>query len=413
MLPFAGFEQMAQNQWAAALRKLGHQVAIHFFRAPGVDPVADLPHLISRVTGHPPEVLFMEGASGFGVGSERAEFFRHPDILRIPIVVFWFDDPLRPLEYRRRQPGYLETLRLPNVRHLVWDGYWRKWLADHYQTRSFPFHLAADPDEFQPRPPAREFQDHAVFIGTLISPRHIEEQRQQLPPVLQRIATEVAAAIRSAPYAMQPYEILEATIRGLPAKVGSAFSLIAEKDPEAALRLRSITWKLGKNEVRQRVLREALKVTPVLMLAGNFEQTHAVESEVRGLLGGNSKNLVVRDTRDVTESRLGELYAYGRIHIQATDPQSVAGGIPFRVFQTTAARRPLLTDRKPELAECFVYEEELLTFHSDADFADALDAAMRDAARLEQIARRGHERFLKEHTWKHRFDQVMTTVHGS
>lgn len=404
--PVAGMEQLAQAQWTATLRKLGHRVRICSLFCPRVDPRTRLDALAREALADSPEAIFVDGAIGFSL----PEFFLHARIQEIPIVAFWFDDPFRPVEFRKKQAGYLDALRLPNVRHFVWDGHWRKWLWRVHGVRSFPIHLAADADEFQPRSRRSEYADHAVFIGTLVSSRHIQTLKRKLPPVLQRVADAVGSAIHAASYGRNPYEVLNDVLRAQPAKTVSACASLEGKAPEALLNLRAFASKLAKNEVRIRVLREALKIAPLLMLCGNLEGTHAGEDEVRAMLGGDSERLIVRDTSDVPATDLGGLYAYGMIHLQATDPQSVEGGIPFRVFQTTAARRPLLTDRKPELAECYCYGKELLTFESDADFAGALRAAVANPKTLEDVAQAGHDRFLRDHTWQVRFEYVMNAV---
>ena len=406
MHPLEGMEQMAQSQWTAMLRKLGHQVEVHALRSPHEDPRANLPGFISRVLKNSPEIIFVEGAIGFNV----PEFYLHPEIRRVPVAAFWFDAPIRPVDYRRREPGWLDAWRLPNVHHFVWDGYWRRWLAQRHGIRSFPIHLAADAEEFHPLPQPPEYREHAVFIGTLVSPQHVEEQKARLPPVLQRIARALPSAIARAAYGANPFQLLDNVIAGMPSKINVAFQTLEEAQPEEVLRLRSVAWMLAKNETRLRILRGALEVGPLLMLCGNFEQTHASGGQVRSMLRKGGKRLVVRDTRGLETAALGDLYAHGRIHIQATDPQSVEGGIPFRVFQTTACRRPLLTDPRPELAECYACGQEILIFESEKDFPSALQRALAEAGTLDAIAQAGHERFRKEHTWEHRFGHVTRTI---
>lgn len=404
--PLEGMEPMAQSQWVATLRRLGHRVAVHNLRSPDVDPRANLSQLVSAVTADRPEMLFVEGAIGFNL----PEFYLRPEIREIPVAAFWFDDPLRTVECWKTNDGYLEALRLPNVHHFVWDGYWRKWLRDRHSIRSFPIHLAADPKEFYPKPQPKEYPDHCVFVGTLVSPAHLQAEKARLPPVARQIADELETAMKAARYATNPYEVLGGVVRGLSGKVARAFEAMEAKDPDALLHLRGMAWKMGKTEVRKRILREALRVAPLLILCGNYEQTHATEAEMRELLGAGTASLKIKDTRAIPASGIVDLYAYGRLHLQATDPQSIEGGIPFRVFQTTACRRPLLTDRKNELAECYTYGEEILTFDSEKDFAETLDRAMKDTGLLEQVAERGYRRFLEEHTWQHRFEYVKEAI---
>ncbi|MDD2707189.1 MAG: glycosyltransferase [Verrucomicrobiae bacterium] len=400
--PLAGMEQMAQTQWVSMLRKLGRRVEVHALRLPDVDPQARAPKLAEEVLKNRPEALFVEGALGFNL----PEFYQHPGIRQLPVAAFWYDDPFRTLSYWQGTPGYLETVRLPNVYHFVWDGCWREWLKTRHGIRSYPTHLAADPDDFFPKPAPREFADRAVFIGTFPARAHLEKLENGLPSMARTVLGGVKEAMANASYGRNPYEIFDEVLGAMPDKAAKAMEMMEDRQPEQMLHLRAIVQMLGKREVRRRVAGEALKVMPLLLLCGNYEETHAGEAEIRELLGESSDRLRVVDTRRMADSGLVDLYAHGRIHLQATDPQSVAGGIPFRVFQTTACRKPLLTDRKPELAECYEYERELLTFESDKDFAGKLARAAGDADQLDTVAEAGYRRFLREHTWRHRFEEV-------
>jgi len=404
--PLEGIESMSQGQWSAALRKLGHTVHVHDLRTTDVDPRANLNQLVSDVLNQRPEMIFLEGGGGFNL----PEFFLHRQIQNVPVAAFWFDAPIRSYSCFVKQPGYKEALKQPNIVHFIWDGFWRKWFDEQVGVRSHPIHLAADPDDFHPLPRHPEFRDHAVFVGTLISQKHIDSERKKLPPVGQHIAKAFAANFQDALYGTNPYHVLTDTVLTLPQKMITALDTLTQDNSELVYRLNVFVWMIGKNEVRKRILREAVKAAPLLILSGNFEETHASEEELLKVLEAPRERLAVRDTRDCAVTDLKNLYAYGRVHLQATDPQSIDGGIPFRVFQTTACQRPLLTDKKIELEECFRYGSELLTYNSEVDFAHALEDAMKQPDLLEHIAEAGRQRFLKEHTWKHRYEQVMSVA---
>jgi hypothetical protein len=406
--PLEGMEQMAQSQWTEALKKMGHQVRIHNLRSANVDPRENLPKLVAEILKDTPEIIFVEGAIGFNL----PEFYFDRSIQQLPVVAFWYDDPLRPVEWRKAETGYLDALRLSNVHHFVWDGYWREWLSQKYQIRSFPTHLAADPEQFAPRKLLTEYRDHAVFIGTFVSPRHINTMMSSLPALLRKVAEEVSIQIKKSKYGISPYQILSEVTQALPSKLREAFEKFEQSDSNAILQLRSVVWMVGKNEVRERMLRQALKVVPVLILSGNLEKTHANEGEIRSLLNEESSRLVIGDTGGRNLSEVAKLYGYGVIHLQATDPQSIDGGIPFRVFQTTASKRPLFTDKKKELAECYDFGQDLLAFDSDQDLAEKLSVALTDRSKLDDIAEHGYRRFLSEHTWEHRYQNVLRTIQG-
>ncbi len=404
--PLEGVETMAQSQWTQTLQKHGHTVHIHNLRMKNVDPYGNLNKLVAEVLDHRPEMIFMEGGGGFNL----PDFFHHRQIQNVPVVVFWYDAPIRSYSCFVTQPGYVSALKLPNITHFVWDGFWRKWFEEQVGVKSHPIHLAADPADFHPLPRQTEYPDHAVFVGTLVSEKHVEQEKKKLPLIAQHVAREFAARVDDAMYGQNPYQILSDILTALPTKMVSALEVLSQNNTDVVYRLNVFVWMIGKNEVRKRILREAVKVAPLLILSGNFEETHACEEELRQVLGATGDRLVVKDTRDCHVADLKNLYSFGRVHLQATDPQSIQGGIPFRVFQTTACRRPLLTDKKPELGECYTFDKELLTYNSEVDFAESLETAMKQPDLLETLAEAGYQRFLQEHTWTHRYEQVMSRV---
>jgi glycosyltransferase involved in cell wall biosynthesis len=405
LCPLEGMEQMAQSQWTKSLVKLGHRVKNFNLRSKGVDPRANLPRLLQKICEFKPEAIFVEGILGFNL----PEFYLSPEIQNIPVASFWFDDPYRSLKHRQNEKDFFELLRLKNFYHFVWDGYWRRWLNENHQIRSFPIHLAADPDEFFPLRKNDAFNDSIIFVGTLISPAKIHALKSQLPPALDHIADAFDQEYKRSIYGSSPYYILEQTISSLPIKWAKAYEMFAAQNPEMVGLLNAYVWMIGKNETRIRILKAALSVGPLLILSANLEGTHATKAEINALLENRTTHLEYRDSSGYEKS-LAEVYAFGKIHIQATDPQSIDGGIPFRVFQTTACHRPLLTDQKTELKECFKYGREILTFESDKDFVDKLRGALRNPSFLEEVAEQGYKRFLKEHTWKKRMEQVLQTL---
>jgi hypothetical protein len=406
--PVEGMEQFAQNQWIRYLRRAGHHVSTHNLRSRGIDPRKNLGRLVSNVISGPPDAIFVEGALGFNL----PEFFADHRICKIPVAAFWYDDPYRSIEYNKHQEGYLAALKAPNVHHFVWDGYWRNWMKEFHGIDSHPTHLAADETEFLPQTGTHQFPEHITFIGTLVNSRLIEEKKSLLAPLLKQLFLEFEVAYRKEDFGTNPYQLFHKLLDAAPEKIRSAFGHMDRTQPEALLQLRSLIWMVGKNEVRIRILKQAVQWAPLLMICGNLEGSQAGEAEIRKLLGNiEGDRLVVKDTSRIDPSRLSALHGYGRIHIQATDPQSVAGGLPFRVFQTTACSRVLLTDRKPELLECYRDGKEILTYGSEADFSPALQRALAlNESELSEIANRGHKRFLEQHTWAHRLNDVMNTV---
>jgi hypothetical protein len=405
--PLEGMEQMAQSEWTRALRMLGHDVKCINLRSRGVDPRANLSNLVHQVSRFSPEAIFVEGLLGFNL----PEFYLHPAIQDIPVIAFWFDDPYRSLSHIHKEDSFIELLRSKNIHHFVWDGYWRKWLKDKFGITSHPIHLAAHPEDFRPLPPQSEYLDHVVFVGTLIAGDKIQKIRDQFVPVTSLIAKKFDDEYPLAPYGSSPYLILEAMVKSLPPKWGNAYEMLSTKNVEGLKILATYCWMIGKNVTRRRVLKAVLKAAPLLVLSGNLEKSHAGENEFRELLGEKTSRLTYQDT-SMMESKLMELYRYGKIHLQSTDPQSVEGGIPFRVFQTTACKKALITDKKIELEKCYKYGEEIQTYETDLDVPQKIEQIFKQSDLIDDLASSGHHRFLHEHTWTIRMQGVIEVLNN-
>lgn len=66
-----------------------------------------------------------------------------------------------------------------------------------------------------------------------------------------------------------------------------------------------------------------------------------------------------------------------------------------------------LTTFNPDLAPSFDIGNEVCCYRSDADLIEQAVALLADKERLLDIARRGRQRCLKEHTWVQRFNRVL------
>ncbi|SDU00100.1 Glycosyl transferases group 1 [Verrucomicrobium sp. GAS474] len=401
--PLLGMRHLALDEWNAALRAAGHEVEERALRRPDAPPEETAAALAAEIGRKDPAALFAASALLFTLPS----FFERPEVAGRPLVCFWFDDPYRPVTRWEREPGFLDALRRPHVHHHVWDGHWRAWLAERHGIASRPIHLAADPDFYRPLPPEGRTVDDVVFIGTLASRAAIEARKAALSPVLAKAARQVEAALVAAPFGADPFALVEAALAGLPERLRAEVEALAVRTPDALLALRALAWHLGKNEVRRRMLRAALDAAPVTLFSGNLEQTQAGAGELAALVGPAPHPLHFHNTGNLPLRDLPLLYAEGRLHLQGTDPQSVLGGLPFRVFQTTACGQALLTDVKPELLACYREGTEIACYRTEAEIAPAIARWLTHAPERQALAAAGRERFLAEHTWAHRVREVL------
>jgi spore maturation protein CgeB len=65
------------------------------------------------------------------------------------------------------------------------------------------------------------------------------------------------------------------------------------------------------------------------------------------------------------------------------------------------------------LAECFEPGREIATFSSVSDLKDKIAYYLEHPEERQDIARRGRERALREHTYEKRLDEMLTTIYAS
>ncbi|MBI4026698.1 MAG: glycosyltransferase family 1 protein [Verrucomicrobia bacterium] len=332
----------------------------------------------------------------------------------VPKIVLWFDEPVTRVECIGLGEVMKRTAGRSDFLHGIWDGYWREEALRRWGIHSRPIHLAADEVEYRPPPSfvTHVSQEKIVFIGMLHSAESIAKLVEPLSRGLKALATAIRVrldeAVRHSDMGWTSGEIPSWDIlwrdaeTELQPKERCLVPIECQREPLALCSMRYAAWAMAKNAVRIRILRKALAIAPLLVFTEQKHLGHAREAEWRGLLGEPGSHFRVVDTSGMNAERLGDLYHHGIIHIQATDPQSVRGGIPYRVFQTAASGRALLTDLRPELIGCFEPGKEILGYSSADDFARELSAALADPDRLNEIGRAARRRFEREHTWRHR-----------
>ena len=122
-----------------------------------------------------------------------------------------------------------------------------------------------------------------------------------------------------------------------------------------------------------------------------------------------SRELQTRITdTPVWGSELHDLLAKSKIvlNITRTDFYGAETGVNLRIFEAVAAGCFLLTDHCEELEELFEIGEEIETFRSSGELADKVRHYLNNDSERIRIARRGHERFMKCHTWRTRLEQL-------
>jgi hypothetical protein len=336
-----------------------------------------------------------------------AECLESEKIRNIPKASLWFDDYQRTYALHKYPERHQALLHHSNLNTYIWDGFWREKFQNNFSIPSYPIHLAADEIEIFPGEPThfKGYDQSIIFVGNTPSLNYIKEVTSILSKPCEKLIHRTQEIISQSKYGRLPYDCLEEAYESLPAKMKVIVDHF-QKEIEQKIIINRLAWLLGKREVRLRILRKAVEQRSVLIMSGHSDKSFAKPEEFKRDLGTTKHEVKFIETSHLKAEQLGSLYHVGGLQIQATDPQSVQGGIPFRVFETAASARPLLSDFKPELADCFVPEKEILCFQSDEDFSEKLSDVLKDKVKLEAVGQAAHQRFLKEHTWRHRFEQL-------
>jgi hypothetical protein len=334
--------------------------------------------------------------------------FENEAVRTVPKASFWFDDFTRAYAIQHHTDVHRHLCEERALKTYVWDGYWRRQFQQRFGVPCYPIHLAADEVEYYPGEPThfKGFEDSLIFIGNVPSRTYILDWAGTFPQPCTRLIHDTAEIISRSAYGRIPYDALEEAYQALSPKMKTVVDHF-RSDTAHDILLKRLAWMLAKREVRVRILRLAARQRPVAILSGHSDKSFARAEELSQDLGETPHPAKFIMTDHVPLNQVGCLYHIGGLHLQATDPQSVEGGIPFRVFETAASRRPLLSDFKPELTECFKPEEEILCYRDDQDFPDRLNEALKNPDRLKAVADAAYRRFLKEHTWRHRFQQII------
>ncbi len=110
-------------------------------------------------------------------------------------------------------------------------------------------------------------------------------------------------------------------------------------------------------------------------------------------------------------NELREIYNATRINIDI-NRVVIRNGFTQRVFDVLACRSFLITSTKPLIREFFETEspKEIVTFSTAEELTDLVRYYLNHETQLRAIAQRGYEKILAAHTYKHRIQQIFSTV---
>lgn len=95
------------------------------------------------------------------------------------------------------------------------------------------------------------------------------------------------------------------------------------------------------------------------------------------------------------------------LNITRSDFYGAETGVNLRIFEAVAAGCFLLTDYCEEITSLFTPGEEIEVFRSGAELRDKVIYYLAHSDERERIARNGRERFLRDHIWRNRVEQIL------
>jgi hypothetical protein len=330
-----------------------------------------------------------------------------PSLAGVDKVSLWFDDYYRSPKTLAHPGVWTDWQKNYGVRVGIWDAYWRCNWKLHTGGDAFASRLAADPKLFSPDAPAwkPEWDERAAFVGTIPALKSLEAMAEPFPRALHRLLEDTCEGMRVASWPIRPYEIASKCQSYL----GSKYSLAVDAalhTPEIAALWNHLLWRWGKRIARLRGLAAVGQGAPLAVMSGHGTEIYAGETELREALP-DGIDLVYADTKGTPMKGWKNLFRTGKFQVQITDPQSVEGGLPFRVFESAACAMPLLSDHRTELAELFPENCGVTLAANEAGLAESAALLQRTPVReLRAQGREFHKRFLADHTWEARWKEI-------
>lgn len=391
-----GVEGTSQ-QWISYLNQKGiHPHLISIYKGGKWAKEEDV---YSQLAEAKPEIIIFGGAAAF----RYAESLKSCTCFKLN---FWYDDPIMRLEglglMNRARECYDRIEQ--DFKFYIWDNYWLGRMKEKGIECDLT-HLAVDPREFYTCD--TQLSDECVFIGGLHSRSEIYKRRGWISRIFQKTLDISMGFISSLPIEEEipSWDKVEAMSLN---SLGDG-DLRLHKEIEAldyiqVLQARWCLWAHSKNEVRIRALKEVMKVSPLMIFTDTQQKGHANPDELKHMLGYS--NLRIIDSSPVRADKLGQIYHYGSLHIGSTDPQSVHSGIPYRVFQTMAAGRPLLTDHKPGW-EGALKEKTYFTYNNPLEIEGRVQYLLKNKDEMKEMGIKARLNAASNHTWHSRLRSLL------
>ncbi|MFH2066175.1 MAG: glycosyltransferase [Pseudomonadota bacterium] len=378
--------------FAAAFEELGHSVFLIDFRlletmASDEEKIAYFENIRKELKQFEPDFAVGYGNSVFislPPNDPERHFFEE---MEINYISLFFDNPLLT--------GFISsmlTLHSPRYTVFIWD---RNHLAEfrrQHKKEAFYLPLATNPKVFRPLAPEPEFEADVGFIGSVSTTADYDLERIQngWHEWLVSFARNIVDAVRRHP-GVTVTEIIHAFRDGFPDETRKALDDFSRRDDYTSFIL-SLYDEIG---ARDRM--DAIRLLP-----------DDLRVHVYGGPGWNRLSKPGLHLKGpVDYHRTAPLvYNSARINLNVTGSQ-LSAAVNQRVFDVAACGAFLLTDYRTALDELFVVGREVACYRNLNELKQLTDYYRSHPDLRLEIAARGRQRVLAEHTYCHRAQRII------
>jgi spore maturation protein CgeB len=361
----------------AALRSLGHRVIkVPVSREEGGEVIVS--RLIKKIYGFKPDFILTINHLGLDEGGVLTSFL---ESIEMPLASWYVDSPNLIIRAFDRNIS-------PYVSLFLWDrGYIKDMEAMGFESVTY-LPLATDDKVFRPVKSSKRsahYHCDVSFVGnSMVVPAL--ESLENIPGGLYPLVEKMALLLS---LMRMPFDAVLATLEKGELSLLDPLSAQERLDFEAAILWRAtLIYRLSCIEVLKDFHPRIHGDVAWKKLLGN------------GYTFGPPLNYY---------NELPAFYNACKINFNATSLQML-GAVNQRVFDVPVCGAFLLTDHQDAIEELFDVGKEVVTYKNRDEIPELVRFYLHNPKERENISRRGRERILKEHTYKHRLGTIIQNM---
>jgi len=363
-----------------AFQVLGHEIQVILFDKRQDRGEEVLQRIIHRIADFSPDLVFTVNHLGFDREGLLMEALNR---LRLPSVSWYVDSPAIILNLYAGPKSDLAYI-------FVWDPTYVPDVKALGFTKVFTLPLATDPEAFSPRLGAGldRWRTEVAFVGnSMIHPAAKKLGRLPSAPEFRDLFQGLLDAFQAQPFRRLDLLLRERGLAEHP--LIQALSITEQTDLEAG-----IIWAATR-DYRLRCVRQLAPFKPAIYGDSGWSQ----------LLGPSFRLLPEVNYYD----DLPAIYGATAVNFNATSLQMKAA-VNQRVFDVPAAGGFMLTDFKEQLAEVLEPGREVVCYHQPEEIPELIRFYLSHPEARRQIIDRGRARVLREHTYRHRVQEMLAVL---